>query len=239
MKQGLLEKIKSRGYWRVNFQPVTVEYFETQKELREIIEKNSLSVRGWDYPHIPRRNDENGSMLSADKYLEGWEEWEKYKEFWRIYKSGQFLYYRGLREDWIEEDTWYGATDTEIKQIKPLTRLAMLGSVIYEVTEMFEFLSRLVKHGLYRDGVVVNISLHNTEGRQLWVDSSNRLPFSFPKKTGAREIPFSGTFSKEEIIENSNTIANKLILQVFDAFEFNPSSDQIMKDQESFLSRRF
>lgn len=232
MKKGLLERIQSRGYWRVNFQPVRVEHFETLKELREIIEKNSLSLRGWDYPHIPRRNDENGSMLPADKYLEGWEEWEKFKEFWRIYKTGQFLYYRGLREDWLKEDTQYDAT-------KPLASLAILGSVIYEVTEMFEFLFRLVKHGLYQDGVIVNISLHNTEGRELWVDSNSRFPFLFPMKTGAKKILFSSTFTKEEVIENSKMIANKLILQVFDSFEFNPTSDQIMKDQEKFLSGRF
>jgi len=235
MKKELLVKIKSQGYWRVNFQPVTVKNFTTLKECKEIIERSSVSLRGWDYPHIPRRNDGNGAMLACGEYFEGFEDWAMYKEFWRMYKSGQFLYYRGLREDWLAEDNW---REELAKKIKPGTVVSMISSVIYEVTEMFEFLSRLIENGLYQDGVEVDITLKNIESRELWIGDEMRIPFMFPKKTGAKEISFKNKFSKEEIIENSKIIANRFILEIFDSFEFNPSSEQIMKDQEKLLSGR-
>ena len=198
MKKGLLETIKSRGYWRVNFQPLTASTrLKTLQECKDIMEKNSVRLRGWDYPHFPRRNDEDGGTAPCGEFYEGWEDSGLHKEFWRMYKSGQFLYYRSLREDWIKEE---GFTSGRIKDIKPGEKLGIVGSVIYEMTEAFEFLSRLTQAGLYDEGVNVKISLHNTQGRELWVEDEMRAEFIFPRKTGASELVFSESYTKEDIL---------------------------------------
>ena len=52
----VLNKIRSRGYWRVVIRPTTFQEHRVPRyaDLFPIIEKNSVQLRGWDYPHIDR-----------------------------------------------------------------------------------------------------------------------------------------------------------------------------------------
>lgn len=234
MKKGLLEKIKSGGYWRFNFQPITaVTRINTLKDCKDIVEKNSINLRGWDFPHIPKRQDENGSIINYDKYIQAWEDFSFYKEFWQMYKSGQFLYYRGLREDWYEEHYWKPERAKEIVKGKFLW---VLFSVIYEITETYLFLSRLAQSGLYREGVIVNISLHNIKDRELLLDDRNRIPLIYPRKTAADELKYSQKYKYDDIVGDSKYLALEIILHVFDSFNWNPPTDLISSEQEALLS---
>lgn len=234
MKEGLLEKIKSRGYWRFNFQPITATTrFETLKDCIDIVKKNSVNLRGWDFPHLPRRQDEDGSIINYDKYIQAWEDWSFYKEFWQMYKSGQFLCYRGLREDWYEEHCWKPERANEIVKGKYLW---VLFSVVYEITETYLFLSRLAQSGLYKEGVIVNISLHNIKDRELLLDDRNRVSLIYPRRTAAEELKYSLRYENDEIISKSKYLARDIIIQVFDSFNWNPPIDLIATDQETLLS---
>ena len=44
-------------------------------------------------------------------------------------------------------------------------------------------------------------------------------------------------YNKEDVINDSKKLANSMILEIFDAFGWNPSSEQISTDQEKILSR--
>jgi hypothetical protein len=236
MKNGLLEKIKSRGYWRINFQPLTASsQIETLRKCRELVEKSSIELRGWDFPHIPRNNDDYGGVTNFNDYVEAWVDWNYFKEFWRIYKSAQFLCYRGLREDWYEEGDFGTGLS---KRIQPGKVVSVLGSLIYEVTEAFEFLSRLSQKGVYQEGVTVDISLHGTEDRILLLDDPRRAPFISVRRTGAPELVYNRTYSKGEVDSSSKQLATDLILQFLDAFGWNPPSDLIERDQTALLSGR-
>lgn len=234
MKEGLLNKIKSRGFWRINYQPSTARNrLEMLKDCENIVEKYSIDLRGWDYPHIPRRNDEDGKILRVGEFIEAWEDWGAYKEFWRMYKSGQFLYYRGLREDWFEEDVW---REHLAKKILPEKFLGITLSVIYEVTEIFLFLARLTQGGLYENTVTVNISLNNIEGRELWIEDQNKIPFFSTKRANARLVSYSERYKRDDIINNHRDLSTDIILRVFDTFGWNPQDDFIKKEQELLLS---
>lgn len=235
MKEGLIEKIQSRGYWRVNFQPLIAKERLRLNECKEIVEKSSLDRRGWDYPHIPRRYDESSNIEPCENYYQAWEDWASFKEFWRMYQSGQFLYYRGLREDWFDEDDWRAEL---AERIKPGTSLALVASVIYEVTEMFEFLSRLHSAGLYEEGVRVNLTLANIKGRALWIEDPMRIPFHAPRITGAEKFEFSSEFTADDIRDNAKQLANQVILQVFARFGWHPTAEQVEKDQDKLLTMR-
>ncbi len=232
MKDDLIKTIKSGGYWRVNFQPIVLQNIPSLQKCSEIIEKNKVRLRGWDYPHVQIMQNENGGMQPCGNYWESWTDWGASKEFWRMYKSGQFLYYKALREDWYEGDFFYNDLGP---LIKPLTSLSVIGSVIFEVTEMFEFLSRLLQEGLYKEGVLVSISLENIKNRILRVDDSRRLPFSYERKTGASKVEYGKVLSADEVINNSKLLANSFIREVFDLFGWNPSEEQILADQEKLL----
>ena len=234
MKEGLLDKIKSRGCWRINYQPSTAKTrLKLLQECENIVEKYSIDVRGWDYPHIPRRNDKDGNIVRFGEFIEAWEDWGAYKEFWRMYKSGQFLYYRGLREDWFEEDEWRKHL---AKKILPSKYLGITISVIYEVTEIFLFLARLTQGGLYENNVTVNISLNNIKDRELWIEDQNKIPFFYPRRTNASNVCYTETYGKDEIINNHKNLSSDIILRVFDTFGWNPPDDFIKKEQELLLS---
>lgn len=238
MKSDLIEKIKSRGYWRINFQPlVAVQKLKNLSDCKNLVEKNSVVLRGWDYPHFPNRSDEKTGLEPGNNYYQGWIDWWSHKEFWRMYQSGQFFHYLGLREDWYEEDGWFGDT---AKEIKPGSSLSVVGT-IYQITEIYEFLARLARDGIYEEGVDVNISFNNTLNRKLWLDDLKRAPFSYDRKTGAEKIEIPPhKYKKDKIVNQARDLALEIIIYIFDRFDWpQPPVETIKRDQDNLLSRRF
>jgi len=116
--------------------------------------------------------------------------------------------------------------------------LGVTGSTVYQLTEIFEFLRRLVNEGLYDEGVAVKISLNNIMDRELWIeDIVRRAPFFTPHKTGAAKFDFSEAYSKEQIMSQSKEIAMSVIKMIFERFGWdNPSSEALEQDQNNLLA---
>lgn len=235
MMDDFVKKIKSKGYWRINFQPlVTKQKLSGMTECKAIIERVTVQLRGWDYPHFPRRQGDDTGLEPCGEYYQGWIDWENHKEFWRIYKSGQFLHYLALREDWFDEMSW---KPDLAETIKPMGVLGITGSVTYQITEVYEFLSRLVRENIYDEGVQVSISLHNTKGRKLWVEDPFRVALFGDYKTGTNDLFFKETYTKEQILTDPKDLAFAIIMQILDAFGWNNIPvETIKKDQENLLS---
>jgi hypothetical protein len=236
MKEGLIEKITSRGYWRINFRPKRYEDGSLPlPTCKEAVEKSSVQFRGWDYPHVSSRNDDQGGLLPCGEYYEGWVDWWNHIEFWRMYKSAQFLHYLALREDWYEASDW----DAERAQkVKPLTSLGVTGT-IYQITEIFEFAFRLARFGLYNGGMMIDIRLENTKGRALWIDDPRRMPFSYPRQTGASSIQVKRELSADDLINADHNASLEALIEVLEHFEWSPSKDLISSQQEQVRSGRF
>src|SRR5690349_9989963 len=101
MKAGLLDKIRSRGHWRINFQPrLLLEQKSSLGECSAAVEKNAPRLRGWQYPYVPVKNDDDQGSLPSGEFFEAWIDWSNHIEYWRAYRSHQFLHYLALREDW-------------------------------------------------------------------------------------------------------------------------------------------
>ena len=238
MKKELISTIKSKGYWRINFQPVVATTkLKTLGDCCNIVEKNQVQLRGWNYPHFPRRKDEESNVESGNNYYSGWIEWHDHIEFWRMYQSGQFLHYLALREDRGDRDGW---DIVENSNIEPNKFLSIVGT-IYEITEIFEFLSKLVRENLYDEGVKVSISLHNTENRMLKMDDPVRSFFMYGEyKTGIKDISFEQIYSKEDLITKSHDLSMGAILYFFDRFNWHkPPLDVLKKDQDILINRRW
>jgi hypothetical protein len=234
MKEGLLEKIRSRGYWRINFRPlVYVQKIPELCDCGRIIEENAVSLRGWDYPPFPVRMDKNMGIEVGENFYQGWIDWRNYLEFWRMYQSGQFIHYRALWEDWIEENENFKYL---LQTIKPMTKIG-IGEVICQITEIFEFLSRLARKGIYDEGVQVFIGLYNMQNRELWNDIRGRSSLSRPYKTVAKEVKFEKEFTKEQVIYDSKILAFEAIKYIFDRFGWHDlPTDSIKKLQDDFLA---
>jgi hypothetical protein len=53
-EQTTLAKIHTRGYWHVVIRPTSFEekHIPDYADLFPIVEKHSVQLRGWDYPHV-------------------------------------------------------------------------------------------------------------------------------------------------------------------------------------------
>lgn len=228
MKEGLIEQVKMFGHWRVNIRPMgSIEEKLSFQQLRELVQKSAVSIRGWDYPHISRRNDESGGISNAENYVESWTDWSGFIEFWRIYRSSQFLSYSCLRSD-------TGAMGREVPSVPVLNII----DAIYSMSEFLEFAHRLFTNGIYQQGAMISVSLNNTNGRHLDV-GSGRIPFFDQKISHAEKIVLEHTLSKSILTEGYKDIAIKMLLELFDHFDWNPDPAQIRNDQERFFNRDF
>jgi len=235
MNNNVLDIIKSRGYWRINFEPLVYgEKLKTLGECKDIVEKNAVRLRGWDYPHFPKRTGDNTGLEAGNNFYQGWIDWYDEKELWRMYQSGQFLHYFGLRDDWSELSHWGIVPDAASE---PKNTLNIIGEVIYEITEVFEFLSRLAKNGIYDEGVRVTISLNKTKDRELTVKDALRAPLMGAYKATLDKIEFTKEYRKDEVLAQSKELAFDVVLYIFERFGWhNPPIATIKRDQENLLS---
>ncbi len=238
MKPGLLEDIKSRGHWRVNVRP-SLE-LSRPLELREclrLVRENSVQLRGWYYPYVSDvRKKGQSDMAPMDSYYESWVDFWNFREFWRMYISGQFLHYFAVREDWYElrDPSWQSQLHME-----PGTGIGVTGSIVYELTEIYEFVRRLCQSNLYSDRITISIQLHNTAGRSLLSDDPRKLPFFQNFVCQSEKIDFFEDARVSEMIESSQELSNRAILHFLDRFGWhNPNASQIKLDQEALLTRR-
>lgn len=231
----IIDKIKSRGYFRILFRPII--YKEDRilplSKCKDIVEKYAVNLRGWDYPHFPRREGDDTGLAPGNNFYEGWIDWQSHKEKWWLYQSGQFLHYEGLSEDWHDEDSW-------IRPERKIEKMVELGvaHTVYLMTEIFEFLLGLTKEGIYKEGLKVTIGLNNTRNRKLWLENPLKAPFMQDRKTGDDSLEFKNEYSEQEIIENSNELAIMASLYFFERFGWTPLEDLVRKDQQELLKRR-
>jgi hypothetical protein len=234
VNQKLLDIIKKRGYWRINFQPVGYKKrFESLSECKLMVEKCTVSLRGWRYPFLPINRDEHMGFGPTENSFEGWIDSHAHKEYWQFYESGQFIHYLALREDWVEGDIFWGSLATKLR---PGEKLGVIGSTLYQITEIFQFLFRLTSAGVYNQAARVSIKLNNTNQRELWLEDDNRIPFSVSYRTGAESIEKSDEFDKEMILAKSNELALGVVKYIFDRFGWSHAPmDALKGDQQAFL----
>lgn len=237
--QDVIKTIKSRGYWRISFEPLVYDEEKLNlSQCKELVDKNAIHLRGWDYPHTPGRVGDDTALEPGDNYWQGWLDWEgeNHKEFWRMYQSSQFIHYLGLREDWLTDFQIQNMWNRDTEKFSAGQALGVVVTT-YQITEIFEFLSRLMTDGLYEEGVNVSITLNNTQDRRLIVDQFQRVGFSTPRKTSSETITFAKQYTKEEITTDSRGKALGAIVHFFERFGWNPPNVEVIKsDQEKFLS---
>ena len=248
MKDGLIDLIKQRGYWRVNFYPPTFEVDRLRiTQCKETIEGNNISLRGWDYPHIEPsgRTDGNGESGSYSNYYESWTDWGNHIEFWQMYQSGQFLHYRALAEDWQKRR--HEAIEEKLKPIpasngngfipKDPLKILDIDRAVFQITEVFEFIRRLVNDQaqIYEEGMQLSVGLHNTAKRRLFLNDFMRGGLLHEYRTMGDNIELPYSLSKGELLLDSAAQALKVILDLFNRFGWDPSNDVVKNIQEKLL----
>ena len=134
--------------------------FPRGRELQEVVEHKCVSLRGWNYPHVPH-NDVGQSIVELpDGGLEVTVNILRYREVWRFHPTGVFTHRWRLREDGTS-----------------LRGTLHYVAAIYTVCEVLEFGRRLFRDNESVDAVAYRITLEGVLGRPGSGDSFDDLPY--------------------------------------------------------------
>lgn len=231
-------------HWRINFRPNKFEedFIPSLSKCYGIIEKNKLSLRGWDYPYLSSRDTERGQ---GNNWVASWSEFMGHCEYWRFYQSGQFLHLFSVRE--VTAGGWKDELQSDLKS--HLSRLDDIDwktipgffsfiNFIYSVTEIFEFAARLCQSQVYTGTLTIKIDIKDIKGFAL----SAPVERAWDHYYAAGENVLSKTLEVEpgQLIAASQEISLSTIVWFFERFGWmSPSEDVIRQDQEKLLKGKY
>lgn len=230
-------------HWRVNFRPAVYEdhLIPTLAKCFDTIEKNKLSLRGWDFPHLSRRDTERGQ---GKNWIASWSDFMGHYEYWRFYQSGQFIYLSSVRE--VTEIEWRKKLEATMKShpcIRDIDWEAVPGFIsivnfVYNITEIYEFAARLCQAQVYSGTLNIKIGLKDIRGFVLsapWDRVWNSYYLA-----SENDLATANDFATDTLVASSKEAALKSIVWFFERFGWlNPSEETIARDQEKLLKGRF
>ncbi len=214
----MLTTIKSKGYWRVVIRPTRfkADLIPNLSDVRQLVQSCVVSWRGWPYPY--QRPDE---ARNVSDWVECSVDWQEFIEYWRFYRSGQFVHLFAV----YEEHGNAGYLD--------------FVSTIYTVTEIFEFAARLARKEVLQPSAFVSISLHNVAGHQLVSFGFNRLHSAEFVVKHDQPIVVGKEFSLQDLVSRTDELALDAIVEIFEQFNWNnPPRHIFAEDQKRLRERR-
>lgn len=237
-----LEKIKSRGYWKVEIYPA--KYKEDVTPLMSIfslIKETSVQFRGWDCPHAIEHAMEDrfdGYAIDGNRY-EAWIDWTYHKEIWRAYTSGKFIHLFSINEQWLDDydESWGKSQWADREDLH--TASDVIG-VIYKVTEILEFAERFMKK-LDQEEYVFKISLQNVESNKLVILEPGRSGLWGDYINRSKTInAFDGKILSSSIADKDARfdLGRNIIQKIFNHFNWEASDGLIRAEQIKLVERK-
>ncbi len=223
----IVEKIRGKGYWRVVIRPQNYdsERISNLSECKSLLRLSVVSLLEWDYPYY-----DFNSIANAQQYITSLCDFDEVGigEYWRFYKSGQFIHLFSMREDWA---TYYSYLKD--KGSKGLDFILAL----YKVTEIYEFASRLAsKKLLPNDSVTIIIELYDTDKRELI--SFGRRPL-YKHICVVPKIEITKRITVEELISKSPELSIQVVRNIFETFNWDQVPlGLLVEEQKKFLGKR-
>jgi len=224
----LLERIKSRGYWHVIIRPGTFSetLIANVSSLNPILQKTSVQLRGWDFPHL----DPHDKVQTDVDWIGQESEWEGYLELWRFYQSGQFVVFRGMKEDWLDQSGLRNAPEGW----NPGQTLSV-EEVVLQFAEIFEFAARLSFTDAGDDVMRLGITIAGLNGRSLHVERSR-----WPLKdyiASIDELPYQIDLTRLQLVAEPRELSLNPAIELFRRFGWDPSLEVLRDIQEKYLRR--
>lgn len=225
----LVERIKGQGHWRILIRPTVFkrERIPTLMECEQLVDKCQVRQRGWYFPHtgaarLPRGLEYVG--LETDFHL--------HPEAWRFHQSGQFIFWRALGEDNLENFPGGGP-----RVVQPGKWLGVL-TTLYELSEVYEFTARLAQEGVLSDRFVLDITLSGLQGRSMEFASHDRS-MGMDCTCIEPELPRVKTYRTAEYVPHARELALQHFLWITERFQC-PGAERVFKrDQEKFFEGRY
>ncbi len=226
--QETVEQIKSHGFWEVIIRPLKFEkdHIKTLGECAKLIEENKVLLRGWDYPHVSSKY----RIKSGTDWVENLTNWNDHKEYWRMYRSGQFFHLFAFREDWWGNVQIFRSQQTFTTPDYGLEIICTL----YTITEIYQFAARLAQRGIFDDSLKISITLNGTKNRRLVTSEINRSLLD-DYVCIIKNIPLSRTIGPEEIITKANVFAIDDTMRIFERFNLFDPPRKVFEEEQSKL----
>ena len=225
----LLEKIRSRGYWKVVIRPTTFieKRVHEKSTLGHLLGKTSVSIKGWDFPHVDDfREFDTGSDWIGQEI-----EWNPILELWRFYQSGQFVHYSRIAEDWRYSSSRYLPSQASRGDV-----YLDVKEVVLRFTEIFEFSARLSFTEVGDTGTHLEIALANFGNYLIRTTSHPGMPYQICQ-AHMPETKYKTDLSSAELVTNRGELALKAALEFFRCFKWDPSTELLRDIQAGILNR--
>jgi hypothetical protein len=221
--QTVLDKIRTRGYWRGVFRPTTFEeiHIPNFSDLFPIVERNSVRLRGWDYPHI----DYQSQPLRGSDWVGQEFDRQDEIEVWRLSMSGQFVHFFTIWGDWRDHSTVWPAEPGW----KP-SRFIYYIPTVFSFVEIFEFASRLALSSAGAASMLVEVQLHGLQGRRL-VSTDIMVPLSGVYVTQMADWNHRWEGSQTELIAGPRELAAEAAQAFFARFGLDLSRETLARVQ--------
>ena len=225
----LLEKIRSRGYWKVVIRPSTFKDKRVQDRstLEHILRKTSVSIKGWSFPNVDdfREFDEGPDWIGQEI------EWKPILEFWRFYQSGQFVYYSRMAEDWR-----YSSSQCLTHEGRSRNANLDMTEMVTRFTEIFEFAARLSFSEVGDTGTHLEVTLANFGDYLIRTPSAPGVPYRICQ-ANKPEMTYRNDLSSAELVTDKGDLALKAALEFFQRFKWDPGIELLRDIQAGILSR--
>ena len=233
--------VLAQPHWRVNFQPATYEKHRipSLQECLDVVQKNRVRLRGWDFPHISRAPQ----LIYGPTWLGSWSDAFDHLEYWRLYQSAQFLYLGSVRE--VTEKNWNARIREAMKvhaddnvDIDEVPGFLSITEVIYNTTEMFEFAARLAQAGIYTERIHIAISLTGVKNFMLAADENRGWTSDFV--TSLNDMTYEIPLTQTDLVASAADHALRCTTWIFERFGWlKPNMGAIKSDQQKLLTRQW
>lgn len=231
----IIETIKSTGYWKVIIRPISFEkeLINSLSDCKDIINKTTVSFRGWDFP-----SHESIEIKNMDDGIESETDWNQYKEYWRFHQSGQFLHLYAFNEDYQIDDIERKSSVVYLDSSKRTSKYLSIFSTLFRITEIFEFISRLIEIGIYTTKIKISIELFDVNGRMLFIwDRYRDLRRNYTAALDS--IHYFKEFDVQEMIEDKFELALECTMYIFERFNWDqPPMGVLREDQKKLIEKR-
>ena len=230
----LLEKIRSRGYWKVIIRPADLveNRIENPDALYRILDNSAARIRHrwFGFPHIQWESEtRRGKDWIGQEF-----QWGRYLELWRFYQSGQFIAYRGLYGDWADH-----APALPVPAEADLRACLEAEDALLQLTEVFQLAVSLTFTAAAADCVHLAASLHNLEGRQLVLQRGAARPdtIATAAPSAVAEFVYRREFPKITLAIQSKELAQQAAGELFRHFDWHPPARLLQDLQANFGAR--
>ena len=226
----VLEKIRSRGYWRVIIRPTTfMERRVAHKgALLSILEKSLVDLNGWGFPHvdslveIEKGTDWIGQEIIRDPIL----------ELWRFYQSGQLVHYFGIPEDWRADAGERLSSGDEADRV-----MLDVAGIVLRLTEIYEFAARLCFTEAADKAICLEITVDNIGDHLILLPQIGSQKFSPIPQASSPGMQYAIYLSNTEIVSEAKELSLSPALELFRSFQWEPGIDFVRELQSDLLEK--